>query len=446
MKSQFLIAAPHSGAGKTTVTLGLLRALRRKGHRVQPFKCGPDFIDPIHHQAAAGRDSVNLDRYMMSDVHIRDLYDRYGADADVCITEGVMGLFDGSVKSKGSSADLAKLMGLPVILVLNAKAMAYSAAAILYGLKNFDPALRIAGVLFNFVDTEGHYRLLQEACADVGVDALGYLPANAGLRIPSRHLGLDTAEAENAIEAAADHIEKHIRLEELLAVTQVKEGPDRRNGKPMTSSSAPGYRTVLIAKDAAFHFLYPENIRRLEQWGRIHYFSPLTATRLPVKPDLLYLPGGYPELYLAGLAGNGPLLEQLRGYAAAGGRIIAECGGMMYLGHSIIDEKGVDYTMAGILDTTTSMQQKRLSLGYRTVLLPGGAAKGHEFHYSRFEGQNAMDRREGYNSRGDRMDIPFVYTSRILASYLHLYWGEETGFLESWLNENAWQRAVNSQK
>ena len=205
------------------MTLGLLRALRRKGRQVQPFKCGPDFIDPIHHRTAAGRDSVNLDRYMMSDDHIRFLYDRYSANADSCITEGVMGLFDGSVKSTGSTADLAKLLTLPVVLVLNAKAMAYSAAAILYGLKKFDPAVRIAGVLFNFVETEGHYRLLQEACADVGVNALGYLPANTALRIPSRHLGLDTGEAETAIEAAAGHIEKYIQLEELLALTQVQE-------------------------------------------------------------------------------------------------------------------------------------------------------------------------------------------------------------------------------
>jgi cobyrinic acid a,c-diamide synthase len=440
MKSQFLIAAPHSGAGKTTVTLGLLRALRRKGHRVQPFKCGPDFIDPIHHQAAAGRDSVNLDRYMMSDDHIRFLYDRYSADADCCITEGVMGLFDGSVKSTGSTADLAKLLALPVVLVLNAKAMAYSAAAILYGLKNFDPALQIAGVLFNFVETEGHYRLLQEACTDVGVDALGYLPVNAGLRIPSRHLGLDTAEAETAIEAAADHIEKHIRLEELLAVTQVKEQPARHSGKPMTNTGAPGRRTVLVAKDAAFQFLYPENIRRLEQWGSIHYFSPLSTRQLPVVADLLYLPGGYPELFLRELAGNGALLEQLRGYAAAGGRIIAECGGMMYLGRSITDEAGQSYPMTGILDISTGMEQKKLCLGYRTIKLPGGTARGHEFHYSQYiqqPNQAALTSSEGYNARGDRIDIPFFYTPNLLASYLHLYWGEETGFLESWLDGNA---------
>ena len=442
MKSQLLIAASHSGAGKTTVTLGLLRALRRKGYSIQSFKCGPDFIDPIHHRTAAGRDSINLDRYMMSDTHIRHLYDHYSADADVCITEGVMGLFDGSVKSMGSSADLAKRLGLPVILILNAKAMAYTVAPVLYGLKKFDPDLHIAGVIFNFVETASHYRLLQEACEDVRVPALGYLPANKKLKIPSRHLGLDTGDADAAIEAAADHLQRHLDLDHLLAATRVDNEPATRqttadeaateNGHPVI----PRRRTVLVARDAAFHFLYPENMRRLQQWGDIHYFSPLESSQLPVAADLIYLPGGYPELYLPRLAGNVPLLDQLRTYAAAGGRIIAECGGMMYLGRSIADETGNAYPMAGILDIATGMQRKKLSLGYRTVLLPGGTAKGHEFHYSQFEGQgnDALIPREAYNAAGHRVDVPFFHTPSLMASYMHLYWGEEMGFMESWLN------------
>ena len=442
MKSQLLIGASHSGAGKTTVTLGLLRALRRKGYSIQSFKCGPDFIDPIHHKTAAGRDSINLDRYMMSDTHIRHLYDHYAADADVCITEGVMGLFDGAVRSMGSSADLAKRLGLPVILILNAKAMAYTVAPVLYGLKKFDPDLHIAGVIFNFVETASHYRLLQEACEDVRVPALGYLPANKKLKIPSRHLGLDTGDADDAIEAAADHLQRHLDLDHLLAATRVDNEPATRQtaaGQAATETDypmIPGRRTVLVARDAAFHFLYPENIRRLQQWGDIHYFSPLESTQLPVTADLVYLPGGYPELYLSRLSGNVPLLDQLRAYAAAGGRIIAECGGMMYLGRSIADETGNAYPMAGILDIATGMQRKKLSLGYRTVLLPGGTAKGHEFHYSQFEGQgnDALIPREAYNAAGHRVDVPFFHTPSLMASYMHLYWGEEMGFIENWLN------------
>jgi cobyrinic acid a,c-diamide synthase len=458
MKSQFLLAAAHSGAGKTTVMLGLLRALRNRGYRVQPYKCGPDFIDPIHHYTAAGRNSINLDQYMMSDAHIRNLYTRYNADVDVSITEGVMGLFDGSVKRAGSSADLAKLLELPVILVLNAKAMAYSAAAILYGLKNFDPAVRIAGVLFNFVDTTGHYRLLQEACADVGVRALGYLPANAALRIPSRHLGLETGEESTAIESAADHLEKHVDLEALLGATRIDEGlgdggliGNARGGGSETTGGnetpGPGAarkdKTVLIGRDSAFHFLYPENIRRLEGWGNVHYFSPLEATGLPVRPDLIYLPGGYPELYLEQLAGNRSLLEQLRTYASCGGKILAECGGMMYLGRNIIGETGQSYPMAGILGISTGMEHKKLSLGYRTAILPGGTVRGHEFHYSQYVGRDGILGRDGldkrlpcetYNARGERVETAFFYTTALLATYMHLYWGEEMGFLETWLN------------
>ncbi len=470
MKSKFLLAAPHSGAGKTTVTLGLLNALRRRGYRVQPFKCGPDFIDPIHHRTAAERESINLDRYMMSDGHIRDLYERYSADADFCITEGVMGLFDGAVKSEGSSADLAKLLGLPVILVLNAKAMAYSAAAILYGLKNFDPAVRIAGVLFNFVETVGHYRLLRAAAEDVGLTALGYLPANAELRIPSRHLGLDTGEAGAAIRAAADHIERQVDLEGLLAITRVESPagsairlvPESGKDSKETESRAPaaiGGLRVLVARDAAFQFVYPENIRRLQRLGSVHYFSPLAAQELPFEPDLLYLPGGYPELYLKELAGNQAMLEKVRAFALAGGKILAECGGMMYLGRSISDETGKSYPMAAVLDIATGIGQMQLSLGYRTVILPrrliteqtmpdrtlpgetifegtlpGGVVKGHEFHYSQYiGGHSAMVNCEGYTARGERLEVPFFYTPSVIASYMHLYWGEQMSFLESWL-------------
>jgi cobyrinic acid a,c-diamide synthase len=194
---------------------------------------------------------------------------------------------------------------------------------------------------------------------------------------------------------------------------------------------------VLIARDSAFHFLYPENIRRLEEWGNVHYFSPLEATGLPVRPDLIYLPGGYPELYLEQLAGNGSLLEQIRAYASGGGKVLAECGGMMYLGRAIVDQKGQSYPMADILGISTGMEHRKLSLGYRTAVLPGGMVRGHEFHYSQYIGGDGLDQAlpgEAYNARGERVETPFFYTSNLLATYMHLYWGEEIAFLESWLN------------
>lgn len=431
MNSQFLLAAAHSGAGKTTVTLGLLRALQRKGYQVQPFKVGPDYIDPIHHRRAAGRDSINLDRFMMSNDHIRRLYNGYGSAAEVCITEGVMGLFDGGRKSEGSSADMAKLLNLPVILVLNAKAMAYSAAAILYGLKNFDPELRVVGVIFNFVDRDSHYRLLCEACKDIGMEALGHLPANDGLRIPSRHLGLDTADAETAIVAAADHIEKYIDLEALLAATQTTQTTQapRMAVAPVPASN----KKILVAYDEAFHFLYPENIRRLEEWGNVSYFSPLRDEQLPFLPDLLYLPGGYPELHLEALSNNQDMLRQISAYAASNGRIIAECGGLMYLGRSLQDTAGKTWSMAGVLDIATSILHKKLTLGYRTVRLNGMLLKGHEFHYSQPLGEYIPSAAEVSDVRGNPVPTPVFYHPHLLASYAHFYWGEDTSLLESLL-------------
>jgi cobyrinic acid a,c-diamide synthase len=432
MNSQFLLAAAHSGAGKTTVTLGLLRALQRKGLRVQPFKCGPDYIDPIHHRTAAGKDSINLDQFMMSDAHIRQLYDQYGSTADVCITEGVMGLFDGAKKSEGSSADLAKLLGLPVILVLNAKAMAYSAAALLYGLKSFDRELEVAGVIFNFVDMESHYRLLCEACDDVGIKALGHLPANDSLRIPSRHLGLDTTDAEAAIDATADHIEKHIDLAALLAATSTTQG----NLKTTAPSSPTTNKKILVAYDEAFHFLYTENIRRLEEFGQVSYFSPIRDHQLPFTPDLLYLPGGYPELHLPELSGNQSLLQQVNAYAAANRPIIAECGGMMYLGREIQDATGKAWPMAGVLDIATSMFHKKMTLGYRTVRVGDLVLKGHEFHYSQPRwihpgpGEYARSAAEVCNAHDVRVETLLFYHPHLLASYAHFYWGENKSLLQ----------------
>ena len=452
MKSQFLISAPHSGAGKTTVTLGLLRLLQWKGYRVQPFKCGPDYIDPIHHRTAAGRESINLDRYMMKESHIRSLYARYGSAADVCITEGVMGLYDGARKMEGSSADIAQLLGLSVILVLNAKAMAYTAAAILYGLKHFQPGIRIAGVIFNFVETASHYRLLQEACEDVGVVALGYLPMGSALRIPSRHLGLDTSEAEAAIAAAADHIEENVDWEKLIRVTEVEvsgaESGDVRvgHGSGGIERGPAGGKTILVARDAAFHFLYPENIRQLEQWGSIRYFSPLEDAGLPGDADLIYLPGGYPELYLDALSGNKHLLSALRGHYTNGGKLLAECGGMMYLGQYIADENGKVYPMAGILGLATSMERKKLSMGYRRIELDGKTMRGHEFHYSQLVGPPAIGRETPaaggeapakdcnvYTARNEPVEAAVYYSDRLLASFMHLYWGEDAALIEEWL-------------
>ncbi|RBL91334.1 cobyrinate a,c-diamide synthase [Chitinophaga flava] len=421
MKPQFLIAAPHSGAGKTTVTLALLRALRRSGRKVQPFKCGPDYLDPKHHTLAAGQTSVNLDQYMMQEQHLLELYHWYSSQADVSIIEGVMGLFDGARKMEGSSAALAALLDIPVILVVNAKAMAYSAAALLYGYKHFFPEIQIAGVIFNFVNTPSHYRILEEAAADVGIPALGYLPEQPEVKIPSRHLGLHISaetDYDKIIDAAADHLTAHIDLEQLLQQTL----------RPAVAATAPATTPstqlrIAVAQDEAFNFTYRENINALSQLGPVTYFSPLTDTALP-EADLLYLPGGYPELHLPQLAANRTLLEQLRQYK---GHILAECGGMMYLGESIVDENGTAYPMVGLLPVQTSMQRKKLSLGYREIHIGDVVLRGHEFHYSQFTTPPDITQTDirVLNARNEILTTPVFHTSSILASYMHFYWGDQ---------------------
>ena len=220
-RGSFIISAATSNSGKTTFTMGLLRALRDRGLRVQPYKCGPDYIDTMFHHLASGRESVNLDTFMASTEHVRDIYERYGQDADVRVVEGVMGLFDGYDKSRGSSAEVAELLNIPVVLVVNAKSTAYSVAPLIYGFKHFRPSVLLAGVVFNMVASDSHYRFLADACHDAGVPCLGYLQRNADLVIPGRHLGLTITERENMerlIALAAREVEAHVELDKLLAL------------------------------------------------------------------------------------------------------------------------------------------------------------------------------------------------------------------------------------
>lgn len=216
----FLIGAATSNSGKTTFTMGLLRALKRRGLNVQPYKCGPDYIDTMFHEMASGNESVNLDSFMSSAEHIKQVFDRYGKDKDVRVVEGVMGLFDGYDKSNGSSAEIAMMLGIPVILVVNAKSVAYSVAPLIYGFKHFNPDVKIAGVVFNMVASDNHFRFLEDACQDAGVPCLGYMKKNAELNIPGRHLGLTITareETEHLINLAADEVERNVNIELLLS-------------------------------------------------------------------------------------------------------------------------------------------------------------------------------------------------------------------------------------
>ncbi len=459
MKAHVLIGAAASGSGKTTFTLGLLRALKNRSHQVQPFKCGPDYIDTRHHRMAAGSPSVNLDPFMMSASHLEELYARYTAGADVAVTEGVMGLFDGYDGMRGSSAETASALRLPVILVVNARSTAYSVAPLLYGFKHFNKEIALVGAVFNFVASASHYAFLEEACRDAGVEPLGYLPKQAEITIPSRHLGL-SLEEDFCFEAFADRvarlIEDHVDIDRLLEITAVRtDGPvrptpvaDSQVGAPLKAvlpsvASAPAQATapcqavsfppaprpsclrIAVARDAAFQFIYEENLRMLSRLGILTFFSPLEDVELP-EADLVYLPGGYPELHLPALSANRPMRQSVYAYIEAGGRMIAECGGMMYLCREIADTDGTPYPMVGILDQSATMEPMKLRLGYRTLLCAGCRLQGHEFHYSRIRSsaRTLPSIAAAYTAKGVPTDTPLYRYKNLLAGYTHLYWAD----------------------
>jgi cobyrinic acid a,c-diamide synthase len=424
MKSQLLVAATCSGSGKTTITMGLLRALARHSLAVQPFKCGPDYIDTAFHSLASGRLSVNLDSFMMSKEHIVDVYKRNSIDADVCVTEGVMGLFDGYDKFKGSSFEISDILGVPVVLVVNAAITAYSAAAIIHGFKSLNPNLNLAGVIFNRVTSETHFSYLKEACEDVGVQCFGYVPKTPGLEVPSRHLGLMLApqnEMEDFIERAADALEAHVDILAILRATKVEfTEPEEAPAIEKT-----GIR-VAIAADQAFNFTYKENLDWLRERCEITYFSPITDKKLP-EADILYLPGGYPELYVDELSNNHEMCQCIKDFAEAGGKIYAECGGMIYLMHSL---DGVE--LCNVLPMDCTMSNAHLHLGYRTIDYNGYKWKGHEFHYSELVNGHVLPSvAQEYRVGGVKVDTPLYRYKNVIAGYTHIYWAE-IGFLNFW--------------
>lgn len=425
MNHGFLIAAASSGSGKTTLSLGLMRALRRRGHRVQPFKCGPDYIDTWFHRLATGRDSVNLDLYMSSPEHIRNLATRYGADADICVAEGVMGLFDGFSRREGSSADVAKRLGLPVILLVNAASTSYSVAATIYGFSRFDTDMNIVGVIFNRVASPTHYASLRDACADARVECLGYLRRDNTLTVPSRHLGLSMGEVEDIedfINHAADAVEDGVDIDRLLGITAGISFPSTGSPGAARQEISPSACRVAVARDNAFNFIYRANIDSLRDAGcAVTEFSPLADSRLP-DADFVYLPGGYPELYARRLSENESMRRSIGEYVERGGRIWAECGGLIYLCKDIDGAP-----MCGVFPLRCTMNDARLTLGYRTVDFGSGKSlRGHEFHYSRLLDSEAMPSVATQTGiRGKAVGTAVYRRNNALASYTHLYWAAD---------------------
>ncbi|EAC4165130.1 cobyrinate a,c-diamide synthase [Listeria monocytogenes] len=396
--NKILIAAASSGTGKTTVTLGIMHALKKRGLRVQPFKVGPDYIDTNYHQAITGVASINLDSFLIDDdAMLAALFEKHGQSADISVIEGVMGLFDGLGidRDNSSTSFIAKCTKTPVILVVDGKAISTSAAAIVDGFNRFDPELTIAGVIINRVASENHFSLIKgsiERYTDVPV--LGYLPKNAAVALPERHLGLvpkeEMTELETKWELLGDLIAEHVDLDRLLAIS--KTGAKLTVHPPEIQVPDFSGMRVAYALDAAFHFYYQDNLDLIRSTGAtLIPFSPLEEREVP-DADFIYIGGGFPEVFAEQLAKNKSMRESILAAHEQGKPIYAECGGLMYLGSSL-EMEAESYEMVGVFDGVSKMTTRLRKFGYciaeplEDTLLgkKGTAIRGHEFHHSVFE-------------------------------------------------------------
>lgn len=388
-----LVAALRSSSGKTTVTLGALRALKRRGLAVAGAKCGPDYIDPAFHAAATGRPSLNLDSWSMPPALLARLAGETSAGADLLLAEGLMGLFDGvpgEAGRTGSSADVAATLGLPVVLVHDVSGQSQSAAAIVAGVKAYAPDLALAGVILNRVGSERHTRLVRDAIRAIGVDVLGAIPRTGDIAVPERHLGLvqaaETDGLEALLERMADLVEAHVDLDRMTRAARPLPALDTTGAKLLPP---PGQR-IAVARDAAFGFLYPHLLAGWRAAGAdVEFFSPLADEAPSPRCDVCWLPGGYPELHAGRIAAASTFLDGLRRFATTK-PVHGECGGYMVLGRSLTDAAGVTHPMTALLDVATSFEKRKMNLGYRTAetlsegpLGPAGTRlRGHEFHYA----------------------------------------------------------------
>ncbi len=444
MTKVVVVAGTQSGSGKTLTSLAILSALVRRGLVVQAFKVGPDFIDPGHHAAITGRPSLTLDGWMTDRQTVCDTVARYTAQAavppDVAVVEGVMGVFDGAsgTSDEGSTAEVAKWMGAPVLLVVDARSMARSVAAVVHGYTTLDPELAFAGVVLNRVGSENHADLLREAlrsaCPDVPL--LGCLGRREALTIPSRHLGLVTAD-DHAFDAdtrnaMADWLEDAVDVPGLLSLLPDIPPALPRNPPEKEPSEKEDVARIGVARDAAFCFYYEENLRLLAEAGaELCFFSPLTASKLPTGLDGLYLGGGYPELHAHTLSANEGLRREIREFSRSGNPIYAECGGFMYLMRELRTAEGEALPMCGCFAMRCRMDARFRALGYREIVTmapsPLGpawvTARGHEFHYSHMDEADpgALAVYKVRDRRGWRGESEGFMRDNTLGSYVHLH-------------------------
>ncbi len=415
MTTGVIVAAPSSGSGKTTLTLGLLRALRNRGIAISGAKSGPDYIDPQFHSAACGSPCLNLDAWAMTPDRI------IGLAQGPLVIEGAMGLFDGAPpNAKGATADLARLLGLPVILVIDCAHMAHSVAAVLRGFASHDPEVRIGGVILNKVGSPRHEAMLRSAIAALGIPVLGAIMRTSSITQPSRHLGLVQAverpDLEAYIEEAARLVADNIDLNAVIGLMSVL--PARTSPKPW----APAQR-IAVARDEAFAFAYPHQLKEWRDAGaELSFFSPLANDVVP-EVDFIFLPGGYPELHAGKLASNKAFLSSLKN-AAQHSVIYGECGGYMTLGMGLIDKEGVRHEMSGLLGLETSFEVRKLHLGYRTLTSSkgpyAGTTKGHEFHYATTLRASGEPLFKSCDAEGNDLGPMGLVNENVFGSFAHI--------------------------
>ena len=441
MAATIVIAGVRSGVGKTTIATGIMGALTRRGLKVQPFKAGPDYIDPSYHQLACGVPSRNLDTWLCDHSTVLELFQRASTGREISVVEGVMGVFDGhsSLTEEGSTAQLAKLLGAPVILIADAAKVARSVAAEVLGFQKFDPALNVAGVILNGVGSDRHLEFCKPQIEETtGLPVLGYLPRKEEFVQPERHLGLiPTVEgtvAKQWYDSVINQVEATMDVPAILKLAESaktpKAAPVVYPEEPLAARSA-----IAVAQDMAFNFYYQDSLDLLSAWGaEIVPFSPLDDDKLPSGVGGIYLGGGFPELFAAQLSENAPMQESIRQAVGKGVPVYAECGGLMYLGKKLSDLDGATHPMIGVIPAESAMSQSRLTLGYREVescsdnpvLLKGQRVRGHEFHWSTLARQPAAE--ESVYKVVDQDNRPDGFrTGNVWASYVHIHLGSSPG-------------------
>jgi len=439
----FIIAATKSGAGKTTLTLGILSWLVQKGFKVQPFKCGPDFIDPTLHEKITGYSSYNLDLKMMGPQVCRQTYIEKSMSADISVIEGVMGLFDGG---EASTAELAKALGIPIFLIIDARSSAQSCAAVLKGFEIYDPDVVLGGVIFNKIGSARHQMLIEEGCSNnCNTPIVGFMPRAVDFMIPERHLGLHMGEEEpfsaTNVRKLTGAIDEHLDLDQILARSETKVQRGVTAPPKKISTQPKKKKRIAVARDRAFCFYYQQNIEMLEENGfEIVPFSPLEDSEPPQDITMIYLGGGYPELHCAQLSSNRAMGEAIRNWHAKSMPIYAECGGFMYLCESLDDMEEKTFPMVGIFPFQVIMNKRLRNLGYHCASIledcllgdKGTIVHGHEFHYSNIKQENPGKKallRRLYSL--DNSSHEGYIAGSALGSYIHLHFGRTPHLLRS---------------